>query len=108
MRVLEPGDTIAHEDNGDNYCRYVEQEYVEDEATEDTIWHDWTVELKLGETFVVAHWRAQVGGSPSEWDWCERESEKAFAVASSRASATTVGMVSSRTARERVMPSLLP
>ena len=21
-------DTIAHEDNGDNYCRYVEQEYV--------------------------------------------------------------------------------
>ena len=41
-------DTIAHEDNGDNYCRYVEQEYVEEEAPEDTTWHDWTVELKLG------------------------------------------------------------
>ena len=75
-------DTIAHEDNGDNYCRYVEQEYVEDEASEDSTWHDWTVELKLGEVFVVAHWRAQVGGSPSDWDWCERESEKAFTIAS--------------------------
>ena len=75
-------DTIAHDDNGDNYCRYVEQEFVEDESTEDTTWHDWTVELKLGEVFVVAHWRVHVGGSPSDWDWCERESEKAFAVAS--------------------------
>ena len=79
---LVTGDTVAHEDNGDNYCRYVEQEYMEDEAPEDTTWHDWAVELKLGETFVVAHWRVQVGGSPSDWDWCERESEKAFTVAS--------------------------
>ena len=75
-------DTIAHEDNGDNYCRYVEQEYVEEEAPEDTAWHDWTVELKLGEVLVVAHWRVLVGGSPSDWDWCERESEKAFTIAS--------------------------
>ena len=75
-------DTIAHDDNGDNYCRYVEQEYVEDETTEETTWHDWTVELKLGEVFVAAHWRVLVGGSPSDWDWSERESEKAFAVAS--------------------------
>ena len=75
-------DTVAHEDNGDNYCRYVEQEYVEDEAQEETTWHDWTVELKIGEVFVVAHWRILAGGSPSDWDWCAQESEKAFTVAS--------------------------
>ena len=32
---------------------------------EETTWHDWTVELKLGEVFVVAHWRVLVGGSPT-------------------------------------------
>ena len=60
-------DTIAHDDNSDNYCRYVEQEYMEEETTEETTWHDWTVELKLGEVFVVAHWRVLVGGSPADW-----------------------------------------
>ena len=75
-------DTVAHEDNGDNYCRYVEQEYVEDEAQEETTWHDCTVELKIGEVFVVAHWRVLAGGSPSDWDWCAQESEKAFTIAS--------------------------
>ena len=75
-------DITAHEDNGDNYCRYVEQEYVEDEAQEDATWHDWAIELKLGETFVVAHWRVLITGSPSDWDWCAQEAEKAFTMAS--------------------------
>ena len=75
-------DITAHEDSGDNYCRYVEQEYTEDDAPEDVSWHDWTIELKLGETFVVAHWRVLVTGSPSDWTWCARESEKAFTIAS--------------------------
>jgi hypothetical protein len=60
-----------------NYCRLVEQEYVEDEK-EETVWHDWAVEVSLDKVLVTGHWQTQVNNSPMEWDWCARESEKAF------------------------------
>jgi len=67
----------ALDDLGDNHCRLVEQEYLDEERT-DITWHDWTVELKLAGTFISAHWRAQVSAVPFDWDWCLRSAEEAF------------------------------
>jgi hypothetical protein len=67
----------AVDDNSDNHCRLVEQEYADDEAN-DVTWHDWTVELKLSSTYVSAHWRAQVNANMADWEWCTSEAEKAF------------------------------
>lgn len=68
--------TVVDEASG-NHCRLVEQEYVETEGAEEN-WHDWSVELKIGATYVSAHWRVLTTGSPSDWDWCAGEAEKAF------------------------------
>ena len=70
-------DIVAPDDNSNNYCRYVEQEYMED-SEPDVTWHDWTVELKVGATFVAAHWWVRTSGSPADWEWCAREAEQAF------------------------------
>jgi hypothetical protein len=70
----------ALDEQTDNHCRLVEQEYVEDQAP-DVTWHDWTVELKIGEIHVIGHWQAQVNASPSEWEWCAAEAERAFSSA---------------------------
>lgn len=70
----------AIDDHGDNHCRLLEQEYVED-ASQDVTWHDWAVELRLGRVYISAHWRARVDDSPGEWDWCATEAEKAFTAA---------------------------
>jgi hypothetical protein len=67
----------ALDEQGENHCRLVEQEYVEDEHP-DVTWHDWTVELKVASVYVSAHWRAQTSTSPSDWDWCSAEAERAF------------------------------
>jgi hypothetical protein len=74
---LVVADMTVVDDASGNHCRLVEQEYVEDESP-DVTWHDWAVELKLGESFVTGHWRVQVAESPSEWDWCAAEAEDAF------------------------------
>ena len=64
--------------NGDrHHCRMVEQEYEEEDDTS-VVWHDWTVELKLGEIYMSAHWRVQVSASGADWDWCVNEAETAF------------------------------
>jgi hypothetical protein len=60
-----------------NYCRLAEQEFVEDGAEEE-VWHDWVVELRLGEVLITGHWYSQVGASPMEWEWSTREAETAF------------------------------
>ena len=61
-----------------NYCRLVEQEYEEDDKEETVVWHDWAVELRLGNVFITGHWQMQLTGSPMDWEWCSREAEKAF------------------------------
>ncbi len=73
-------ETTAIDDQSENYCRFVEQEYMEEEETEVT-WHDWAVEIRIEDVMVVGHWRATVTGSPSDWEWCATEAEKAFATA---------------------------
>ncbi|MCP5151614.1 MAG: hypothetical protein H6983_14735 [Ectothiorhodospiraceae bacterium] len=64
-------------EHGDNHCRLVEQEYVEEDSP-DITWRDWAVELKIDETYITAHWRADDRASPSEWDWCADQAESAF------------------------------
>jgi hypothetical protein len=68
--------SAVDERNG-NHCRLVQQEYEED--GNDATFHDWAVELKLGDIIIVGHWRTAVGGSGAEWDWCVNEAERAFA-----------------------------
>jgi hypothetical protein len=68
--------TVIDEHTG-NHCRLVKQAYVEDEEPELT-WHDWTVELKVGDTYLSAHWRAQAEWSPSDQAWCTAQAEDAF------------------------------
>ena len=73
------GDVTALDRDGENYCRLVEQEYVEDEEP-DLTWHDWAVELKVGSSYITGHWRAQVGYSRADWEHCAKQSAQAFAV----------------------------
>jgi len=79
-RDLIMAEVTALDDRTENYCRLIEQEYVEKEESEVT-WHDWTVEVKLGEVYVTAHWRAADTASPSEWEWCTESAQSAFASA---------------------------
>jgi len=76
-RSLAVAESTVLDEDSDNHCRLAEQEYVEDEMP-DITWHDWTVELKIAEVYITGHWRAQVAGSPSDWEWCTGEAENAF------------------------------
>ncbi len=70
-------DLLGMDESSGNYCRLVEQEFVED-AEEDVVWHDWAVEIRIGDVLTVGHWQLQVTASPLEWEWCAREAEMAF------------------------------
>ncbi len=70
----------AVDDLSENHSRLVEQEYLDEESA-DITWHDWTVELKLGNVYISGHWRAQADTSLADWDWCANEAEKAFTAA---------------------------
>lgn len=63
-------------DDDGNHCRLVELEY--EEEPEATPWHDWTIELKLGDMFLSAHWRAPIQAPGAEWEWCAEEARKGF------------------------------
>lgn len=69
--------TVADDKHG-NYCRLIEQEYEFDEGDRKGEWHDWTVEIHLGEIYITGHWQVPLTASPLEWEWCERESSTAF------------------------------
>ena len=71
--VFELGTTDASEGH---HARFVEQEYVSDEDEES--WHDWGVEIRIGNLYVTAHWQASAEVGPADWDWCLREAEQAF------------------------------
>ena len=75
IREVEADLVVAYKANDNEMI-----EYLEDQEPEIT-WHDWVVELKLGEVFMSAHWRSRNQDSPSEWDWCVQEAEKTFASA---------------------------
>lgn len=76
--TLSQVNIISLDESTGNYCRFIEQEYVDDDEDE-TIMHDWTVELHLGETFITGHWQVEsVSTSPIDWDWCAKQAELAF------------------------------
>ncbi len=75
--TLVLSDLTTLDDRTGNYCRLVEQEFVED-GQEDVVWHDWSVELRLGEVFITGHWQIQVNSPPMDWEWCAQEAETAF------------------------------
>jgi len=68
---------IAMDDQSGHYVRLVEQEFVEDDQP-DMVWHDWTLELRLGSVLITGHWQCPASAHPSEWDWNAREAERAF------------------------------
>jgi len=75
--TLVLADLSSVDERTGNYCRVVEQEFVE-EGQDDVVWHDWAVEVRIGDIVVTGHWQAQVNASPMEWEWCAREAELAF------------------------------
>ncbi|NKN32572.1 hypothetical protein [Marichromatium bheemlicum] len=75
--ALVLSESIATDDRVGNYCRLVEQEFVED-AQPDTIWRDWTLEIRIDPVLVTGHWQFPVSAHPSEWEWNAREARRAF------------------------------
>lgn len=69
--------TIA-DDKAGNYCRLLEQEFPLEDEGKTGEWHDWTVELHIGEVYITGHWQIPIAASPMEWEWCEREASTAF------------------------------
>lgn len=78
---VEPGlvvaESVAQDSTSGNYCRLVEQEYEEDQG-EAGVWHDWAVELRIGEVCVTGHWRVPIDGRGADWHWCNNEAQRAF------------------------------
>ncbi|HYN77381.1 MAG TPA: hypothetical protein VES73_06270 [Lamprocystis sp. (in: g-proteobacteria)] len=68
---------VAMDDGAGNFVRLVEQEFVDDGESEQ-VWHDWTLEVRVGTVLVTGHWQFEVAAQPSDWDWNERESRRAF------------------------------
>lgn len=73
-------ETTAVDSSTSNHCRLVEQEYTYDDQP-DVTWHDWTVELRVGEVYLLGHWRVQVNEAPAMWSWSSTEAENAFMTA---------------------------
>jgi len=74
---LIAADLIATDERTGNYARLAEQEFVEDENPE-VVWHDWAVEVRIGDVLITGHWQLQVSAAPLDWEWCTREAEAAF------------------------------
>ncbi len=68
---------VSMDDAAGNYVRLVEQEFYEDEEPE-TVWHDWTLEIRIGQILTTGHWQVLVTAPPIDWDWNAREAERAF------------------------------
>ncbi len=68
---------VSMDDAAGNYVRLAEQEFFEDEDP-DTVWHDWTLEIRVGQILTAGHWQVLVTAPPIDWDWNAREAERAF------------------------------
>ena len=68
---------VAMDDQAGHYVRLVEQEFVEEEQP-GTLWHDWTLEIRIGSVLTTGHWQFPSSAHPSEWDWNAREAARAF------------------------------
>ena len=74
---LAISDLLAIDERNGSRARLVEQEFFEDEDP-DVHWHDWTVEIRIGDVFVTGHWQIQVSATPLDWEWCASQAEAAF------------------------------
>ncbi|EGV32194.1 hypothetical protein ThidrDRAFT_1430 [Thiorhodococcus drewsii AZ1] len=68
---------VSMDDANGTYVRLVEQEFVEENQPE-TLWHDWTLEIRIGAILTTGHWQFQSTAHPSEWEWNAREATRAF------------------------------
>jgi len=75
--ALVVDETAAMDERTGNFVRLVEQE-LPDEEDNAVTWHDWTVEILLGDVMITGHWQIQVTAAPLDWEWCAREAETAF------------------------------
>ncbi|WP_295449515.1 hypothetical protein [uncultured Thiodictyon sp.] len=74
---LALSNVVAMDDSAGNYVRLVEQEFVED-GKPDQVWHDWTLEVRIGAILTTGHWQLEASAHPSDWDWNAREARRAF------------------------------
>lgn len=74
---LVVADLAAMDDGTGDYCRLVEQEFVED-GKQETVWHDWAVEIRIGEVLITGHWQLETSAPPLDWNWAAREAETVF------------------------------
>lgn len=74
---LASSDLLALDERSGNFARLVEQEFA-DEEDPDALWHDWTVETRIGDVFITGHWQVRISVAPIDWDFCVREAEAAF------------------------------
>lgn len=74
---LVASDLLATDVRTGNFARLVEQEFFEDEDP-DVLWHDWAVEIRIGEVFITGHWQLQASSAPLDLEWGRREAEAAF------------------------------
>ena len=74
---LVASNLVSMDDSAGNYVRLAEQEFFEDEDPE-TVWHDWTLEIRVGPVLTTGHWQVQVTAPPIDWEWNAREAENAF------------------------------
>ncbi|WP_295431219.1 hypothetical protein [uncultured Thiodictyon sp.] len=75
--TLALSNVLAMDDSAGNYVRLVEQEFVEDGKPEQ-VWHDWTLEVRIGSVLTTGHWQLEASAHPSDWDWNAREARRAF------------------------------
>ena len=78
--ALVLAETTAVDSRTGSHCRLLEQEYSYDDQP-DIMWRDWTVELRSGEVYLLAHWRVQANEAPAIWNWASNEAETAFIAA---------------------------
>ena len=74
---LVVNDLVTMDERTGNYCRLVEQEFVED-GNDDEIWRDWAVEVRIGPVWVTGHWQVRQNAQAMEWDWTASQAEQAF------------------------------
>jgi hypothetical protein len=68
---------VSMDDSTGDYIRLAEQEFYEEEDPE-VVWHDWTIEICIGNVLTTGHWQVPVSSPPMDWEWSAGEAEKAF------------------------------
>ncbi|MFP4279102.1 MAG: hypothetical protein ACLFNA_02325 [Halochromatium sp.] len=69
------------DETGDKSLRLIEQDFV-DEQDNTLAWHDWTLEVRVGAVFILAHWQVRANAPVVDWEWSAAAAEHAFERAS--------------------------